>query len=84
MDLQVFDTWIEGSKGGIHIDVLVPKDKKLDDAIKFGKEFLKSIGEEGAKMTTEECTFCHIQKAIPEQEKEVNEKGYFIIKMQGC
>lgn len=84
MKLQVFDTWIEGSKGKIHIDILMPEGKSVDDAIASGKEFLKSISEENATLTTKECGFCHIASATSEQEKDVNEKGYSIIKMSGC
>jgi len=84
MDIQVFDTWVEGSKGKMHFDVYMPKGKSVNEAINSAKNFLTSIGQEKAKVTTEECSFCHIQQAQPNQEKEINEKGYFIYKMSGC
>jgi len=84
MDIQVFDTWVDGSNGQMHFDVYMPKGKSVNEAINSAKQFLKSIGQEKAKVTTEECSFCHVQQAQPNQEKEIKEKGYFIYKMSGC
>ena len=84
MDIQVFDTYVDGLKGQMHFDVFMPKGKKVDDAVNSAKEYLKSVGEEKAKITTKECSFCHIQEAEPTEEKEIKEKGYFIYKMSGC
>lgn len=84
MGLQVFDTYVEGSKGTIHIDILMPEGKSKDEAIECGKKFLKSIGEENAKLTTEECRFCHITIPSEDQQKDIDAQGYSIIKMSGC
>ena len=84
MEIQVFDTYVDGSKGEMHFDVLMPKGKSADDAVNAAKSYLKSVGEDKAKITTKECSFCHIQDAQPEQEKEINSNGFFIIKMSGC
>ncbi len=35
-------------------------------------------------MTQEECQFCHIQEAPPFVEKGIEERGYWIQKMEGC
>jgi hypothetical protein len=60
--------------------------KKKDDkkAIASAKQWVESIGEKDAKVTQDECSFCHSQGATPEQEKEIKAKGYFIYKMDGC
>ncbi len=84
MDIQVFDTYVKGSKGEMHFDVFMPKGKSVDDAVNSAKSYLKSVGEENAKITTKECSFCHIQDAESDQEKEINENGFFIKKMSGC
>jgi len=42
MDIQVFDTYVEGSKGEMHFDVFVPKGKSANDAINSAKQFLKT------------------------------------------
>ena len=45
---------------------------------------LTTVGEDGAKVTGEECQFCHTQGAPEPVEKEIKEKGFFIQKMEGC
>lgn len=50
----------------------------------YGKEWLKSVGEASATMTTNECQFCHSQGAPEPVEQAIKEKGYFIQKMEGC
>jgi len=84
IDIQVFDTYVEGSKGQMHFDVFMPKGKSANDAIESAKKYLKSIGEEKAKVTSKECSYCHIQQAQPKEEEEIKSKGYFIYKMSGC
>lgn len=80
----MFDTYVDGSKGQMHFDVFMPKGKNVKDAIDAAKTFLNSVGEKNAKVTSEECSFCHIQKAKPEEEKEIKSNGFFIYKMTGC
>ena len=56
----------------------------MDKAITYGKEWLKSIGEENSSMTANECSFCHSQGAPEPVEQAIKENGYFIQKMEGC
>ena len=44
----------------------------------------KKFGETDAKVTTEECRFCHTQSVSEEVEIEIMTNGYFIAKMEGC
>lgn len=84
MEIQVYDTYVTAKDGHtMHFDVYTGKkdDKK---AIEFAKQWLASIGEKDAKVTQDECSFCHHQGAKPDQEKEIKEKGYFIYKIDGC
>jgi hypothetical protein len=43
----------------------------------YGKEWLQSVGEGEAEMTTNECQFCHSQGAPEPVEQAIKEKGYF-------
>ncbi|MGI0134693.1 MAG: DUF2024 family protein [Candidatus Micrarchaeaceae archaeon] len=80
-EYHVFDTWVDGKNGeAIHFDVCTAV-KNGKKAIEFAKEYLKSIGQEGAKVTSEECGFCHSDEPDKAQAKKLNEKGYFIIRM---
>jgi len=55
-----------------------------DKAIEYAKQWLETIGEGDAKVTGEECQFCHTQGAPEPVENEIKEKGFFIQKMEGC
>ena len=64
MDFHVFDTYVKSKNGQImHFDIIT--DKKVEKAILFAKEWLRSINEENATVTTQECKFCHTQ-SVPE------------------
>ena len=84
MSFHVFDTYVKSKNGDImHFDVITDKND-TEKAIIFAKEWLKSIGETDAKVTTEECRFCHTQSVSEEVEIEIMTNGYFIAKMEGC
>lgn len=84
MNIHVYDTYVEAKDGHtMHFDVYTAEknDKK---AFEYAKQWLASIGEIDAKVTSDECSFCHVQGAKPDQEKAIKETGYFIYKMGGC
>ena len=84
MDFHVFDTYVKAKDGKtMHFDVVTDK-KETQKAITYAKEWLKTIGEENAVVTTEECRFCHTQTVPEEIEIEIMTNGYFISKMEGC
>ena len=84
MGFHVFDTYVKSKNGHVmHFDVVTDKND-TEKAITFAKEWLKSIGENNAKVTTEECRFCHTQSVSEEIEIEIMTNGYFIAKMEGC
>ena len=84
MDFHVFDTYVKAKDGKtMHFDVVTDK-KETQKAITYAKEWLKTIGEENAVVTTEECKFCHTQSVPDDMEIEIMTNGYFIAKMEGC
>ena len=84
MGFHVFDTYVKSKNGHVmHFDVITDKND-TEKAITFAKEWLKCIGENDAKVTTEECRFCHTQSVSEEIEIEIMTNGYFIAKMEGC
>ncbi len=79
--IHVYDTWVMGAKGRIHFDVMTSDEAT---ALKLAKEYLVSIGEPNVIVTTKECQFCHSEPLVmfsPEQQKQVLEKGGFIVPM---
>ena len=84
MKCYVYDTYVKAADGHtMHFDVLM-QEKDLEKAIAFGKEWLKSIDEENAIMTSKECNYCHVESVPEDVEKSIKEKGYHIIKLEGC
>lgn len=84
MEIHVYDTYVKAADGHtMHFDVLT-KEKNHEGAIAYAKEWLGTINEGSAEVTTKECQFCHSQGAPEPVEREINEKGYFIQKMEGC
>lgn len=85
MEIHVYDTYVKSTKDGhtMHFDVITNK-KDHAQAIEYAKEWLATIGEKGAVVTTEECQFCHSQGAPKPVEDTINKNGYFIQKMEGC
>ena len=84
MDFHVFDTYVKASDGHtMHFDVITDK-KDSASAVSFAKEWLKTIGENNAIVTTEECKFCHSESVPEYTEIEIMTNGYFIVKMEGC
>ena len=86
MKVSVWDTYVKREDGLImHFDILV--DSKLTDETKvfgFGRNYLKNKSFKSEELTSKECVFCHIEKAIELMEKEIKTKGYYIIEIENC
>lgn len=86
MEIAVWDTYVTRKDGQImHFDILVDKaEKDRNKVFEFGKEYLKNIMQEGQKLSTNECNFCHIEKAPEHIENQIIKNGYAIIEMENC
>ena len=86
MKVAVWDTYVTKKDGAImHFDILTPDENlNLEIIYGFGQEYLDSKNESHASITAKECNFCHIEKATPDIEYAIREKGYYIIEMEGC
>lgn len=86
MKISVYDTYVRRSDGRVmHFDILVPDtEKDLGEIHGFGREYLKSKGQEAANLGTKECRFCHVEQATPEIVRSVEQRGYYIIEMENC
>ena len=84
--VNVWDTYVTKKNGTImHFDIIAPVEIK-DAAIihDYGKLYLKTKGQEGQRLSSKQCRFCHIEELRPTWEKDIETKGYFIIEMEGC
>jgi len=79
--VKVFDTWVTGTPGTLHFDVMTTDE---ETALRLAKEYLKSIGEDAAVVTAKECQFCHSEPLVffsAEQQRQFKEQGGFIVKL---
>ena len=86
MQVAVWDTYVTKKDGEVmHFDIIAPADViDADKIYEYGKEYLKTKGQEGQKLSSKECTFCHIEVLKPENEAEILQKGYYILEMENC
>ncbi len=86
MKVAVWDTYVTKKEGGImHFDIIAPMEiKDAQQIYKYGREYLKTKGQDGQPLTSKECTFCHIESLKPENETEIIRKGYYIIEIDNC
>ena len=84
--VNVWDTYVTKKNGEImHFDIIAPVE--ITDTSKiynYGKDYLKNKGQEGQPLSSKQCKLCHIETLQPIWETEINNKGYFIIEMEGC
>ena len=66
----------------MHFDIIVPESQN-DTAIiyGYGREYLKTKGQEGQPLASQQCTFCHIETIKPQWEEALRKQGYHIIEM---
>lgn len=84
MEIHVYDTYVKAKDGHVmHFDVFTAV-KDGEQAIVYAKEWLSSIGEDDAVVSSKECRFCHSQQAPGDVVDAINRQGYFIYKMEGC
>ncbi|MEQ9310159.1 MAG: DUF2024 family protein [Balneolaceae bacterium] len=86
MNVAVWDTYVTKKNGSVmHFDIIVPEDLK-DTAIiyGYGREYLKTKGQEKQPLTSKECKFCHIETVNAQLEVEIKLKGYSILEMENC
>ncbi len=86
MQVAVWDTYVTRKDGKVmHFDIIVPDDLKDENKIyNFGKEYLKTKGQEGRPLTSEESKYCHTEKIREQWEADIREKGYYIYEMENC
>ena len=68
----------------MHFDIIVPVGTEAQEVYRFGHEYLRQKDQEGQELASRECKFCHIEQLQPQMEKDIGNKGYYILEMQGC
>ena len=84
MEIHVYDTYVKARDGHImHFDVFT-SEKNQPLAIEYAQQWLTSIGEGDAVVTSKECRFCHSQTAPTHVTDNIKQHGFYIYKMEGC
>ena len=86
MKVAVWDTYVDKREGSVmHFDIIAPVETDDKEQIyNYGREYLKTKGQEGQPLTSKECRFCHIEALKPEWEESIRQKGYYIVEMENC
>ena len=85
MKVSVYDTYVpKGNNIVMHFDILVKDNESIENVYVYGKDYLNNIGVPNYKLSTNECKFCHMEKAPDDVEKQILDKGYYIIEMENC
>ncbi len=86
MKIAVWDTYVDKRDGSVmHFDIIAPVETDDKEQIyNYGREYLKTKGQEGQPLTSKECQFCHIEALKPEWEESIRQKGYSIVEMENC
>ncbi len=81
---HVFDTYAKTSNGRImHFDVVLDEQDQ-QKALNCAKKWLRTIGQEDATVSSENCYFCHSIEVTGELRQQINDQGYAIYKLEGC
>jgi hypothetical protein len=86
MKVAVWDTYVTRKDGKImHFDIIAPEEIK-DTAViyKYGREYLKSKGQEHQPLGSKQCRLCHVRQLQPQWEEAIRKNGYYIFELENC
>ncbi|MFH6998739.1 DUF2024 family protein [Flavobacterium sp. FlaQc-57] len=85
MKIAVWDTYvIRKDEKIMHFDILVNENNDADQVFEYGKNYHKTVSQDGQSLTSKECKFCHIDKAPEAIENQILKNGFSIIEMENC
>lgn len=86
MKVAVGDTYLTKKDGSImHFDIIAPEEIKNTTIIYgYGREYLKTKGQEGQSLTSKECRFCHIETVKPNWKEAIEKNSYYLYEMEIC
>ena len=86
MEVAVWDTYVKKKDGTVmHFDIIAPSSQRDTLVIhNYGRDYLRTKGQDGQPLTAKECRFCHVRSVWPQWEEQIRKQGYFILEMEGC
>ncbi len=84
--VAVWDTYVTRKDGRVmHFDIIVPSALQDTSIIfSYGREYLRKKGEEGQKLTANECRLCHVRRIWPQWMNDIKTRGYYILELENC
>lgn len=85
MEVAMWCTYLERPDEEImHFGILVPPKLNNPAVIHlFGQEYLDKK-KQNLMLNKSYCKFCHVGEASPEVQKEIEQKGYYILELGHC
>lgn len=86
MKVAVWDTYVLKKNGEtMHFDIIVPE-HIVDETVvhEIGKKYLFEKDEEGQVLSAQQCRYYHQEIATIVMEESIQEKGFYILEMEGC
>ena len=85
MQCEVYDTYVQKMDGEtMHFDIIVPVETSFKDVLVYGQQYLIDSGQPQQPLEPSRCRFCHIEQASPTVQAAIEQKGYYILAMEGC
>ena len=84
--VNVWDTYVTKKDGStMHFDIIAPVDISNPEQIyAYGKDYLKTKGQENQPLTAQQCRLCHIETIKEDWAAAIENNGYYIIEMENC
>ncbi|MEW8276322.1 MAG: DUF2024 family protein [Candidatus Thiodiazotropha taylori] len=85
MKIDIYDSRVQLAGGdAMHFDILLPSGEDSTAAIRYARQWLRTIGIDSNTLELERCQFCHTETATPELQHAINTQGFAVIQMEGC
>lgn len=86
MKVAVWDTYVTKKDGTtMNFDIMVSESETDPEVIyRYGKSYLESKAMHDNLLTSNHCTFCHIERATEVMVDSIKLKGYYILELKNC
>jgi hypothetical protein len=86
MKVAIWDTYVTKKDGTImNFDIIVPEAETDPGVIYgYGNVYLESKAMHDRPLTSNHCTFCHIERATDAMAISIKQKGFYILEIKNC
>lgn len=86
MNVAVWDTHVTREDGVMmNFDVIVPESETDAEVIcGYAQSYLKSKAINGCTITSEHCSFCHVESPTEAMIESIKRNNFYIIELKNC